>query len=144
MDLKGAIVKGWSWAGCDPSEVIEVNCFGNVIFTDRLGCYWRIMPEEPSIRRIATDRSCYVVLRNDEEFDVDWRMEHLCEMAHSALGDLAPGSSYCLKMPAVLGHAYSVENMATIGTEELIEFSGEIARQIDGIPDGTPVTIVIR
>ena len=141
MDVKQAVVEGWSWLGCTPDEVLHQNSFGNIIFVDTTGRCWRLMPEELKGEVIARGRSELEALMHDASFREDWLMEDFCKVAEAALGKLAPGDSYCLKLPAVFGHPYAAENMGVIATTELIRASGELARQIMDLPDGTPVDV---
>jgi hypothetical protein len=48
-----------------------------------------------------------------------------------------------LKIPATLGGAYALDNIGTIDRGELIAFSGDLAKQIDGLPDGTQIRLRI-
>jgi len=70
-------------------------------------------------------------------------MERIREAAFHALGALGDGQCYCLKIPAVLGGEYVPQNFGTISLIELIGAAGEIARQIENVPDGTRVEFKI-
>ena len=63
--------------------------------------------------------------------------------ALAAFGPVPEGRCYCLKIPAVLGGKYEISNMATISLNELISFAGDVAQQIEGLPDGTQMEIQI-
>jgi len=78
--------------------------------------------------------------RNDD-FVIDWRMEPLLEVARTNLGEREDGQSYCLKIPAVLGGQYAVDNFGKMSTEGLIRFSGDLARQIQNMPEGSKVEL---
>jgi hypothetical protein len=66
-------------------------------------------------------------------------MTALVEAARSKLGPLRPGYKYGLKTPAPPGGRYEVDNFAQLPLRELVSFSGDVARQIDGLPDGAKV-----
>jgi hypothetical protein len=70
---------------------------------------------------------------------------HPCGLTRSRLAEEAAAvhgmrpdvRRFCLKIPAVLGGAYAVENVGTIAVAELLHFSGDVAQQIRDLPDGT-------
>lgn len=70
-------------------------------------------------------------------------MSALVDQATQRLGALAAGRKFCLKIPGVLGGEYGGNNLGTISMEELIRFSGDIARQIASLPDGTPIKLSV-
>jgi len=144
MNIRNSIMKAWSWRVASVYEVIELNRFGNVIFTDHDGAYWRLIPEELNCEIIAPDKVCFDQLKRDDVFVSDRKMEAICAIAQNALGELPEGSSYCLKLPAVLGHSYTAENMGIIRTEALISFSGDLAERIKDLPDGTEVKLSVE
>jgi hypothetical protein len=137
------IRKTWGWIVLDPVEVVAMNPFGNVIVRAADGIYWRICPEELSCRQIAQSADELKALLGDEEFQTDWEMAHLVELARQKLGPLAEGRCYCLKLPAVVGGSYDATNQRAIALEELIAFSGDIDEQIKDLPDGAQIEIKI-
>jgi hypothetical protein len=135
------IRNAWGWTGLDPAQVEAVNPFGNVIVRAADGAFWRICPEQLSCEVVARDAEQYAALCADEDFQVDWQMERLVQLAQSTLGPTSEGRCYCLKVPALLGGAYDADNLGTIDLDELASFAGDIAKQIKDLPDGTQVTI---
>jgi hypothetical protein len=138
-----AISSAWGWAGIRPEELVAENDFGNVIVRDREGSFWRIVPEDPSCSVVATDQASLASVLQSEEFTLDWNMTSLVDMARLRLGPLAPGRKYCLKVPAILGGAYDIDNIGTISFVELVSVSGSIAHQLEDLPDGAHVKLVI-
>jgi hypothetical protein len=140
-DILGALRAAWGWRGFEPSLVVDQNKFGNIIFLDTRGEYWRLCPEELSCVVIARTESEYLKLKADPEFISDWTMASLVEAAEGKFGGPQPaGRCFCLKMPGVLGGAYALQNIGTISISESIRFSGDIARQIKDLPDGAKIT----
>jgi hypothetical protein len=119
------------------------NEFGNVIFTDEDGQYWRICPEELSCKVVANNGEDFARLQNTDEFLKDWAMRELVERTRSMLGMPGAERCYCLKIPATLGGAYTLANIGTIDRAELISFSGHTAKQIDDVPDGAQFRLTI-
>ena len=133
------IERAWGWAGIAPKVVLERNAFGNLLVLDQVGRYWRITPEDLSCAMIAETQADYATLRANTEFQTDWNMARLCEVAQSCVGYVTDDRAYCLKIPSVLGGTYESENIGDSSVAELISFAGELASQIDDLPDGAEI-----
>ncbi len=141
MTIVDEILQSWGWAGIKPMEVVGQNDFGNLIIKDEDGRYWRLCPEDCYCKIIAANRAELERLSRDQEFLHDWYMSALVEQARKQCGPLAAGRKYCLKIPGVLGGEYGGDNLATAPQVELVRFSGDVARQIEEIPDGSPIEL---
>ncbi|MGB3310318.1 MAG: T6SS immunity protein Tdi1 domain-containing protein [Nodosilinea sp.] len=139
MDLIKQLRKSWAWVEMDPIEVVGENDFGNLIIKDKQGKYWRLCPEDLSCEIVAQDRKELDALSQNQEFLHDWYMSALVEQAKASLGPLTEGRKYCLKVPAVFGGEYGGDNLATVPLVELVQFSGDLGRQIKDLPDGAEV-----
>jgi hypothetical protein len=139
--LLDAISEGWSWRLGRPVAIHETNAFGNAIVEDADGRFWRIMPEELECTHLADSHQELETVKANPEFSEDWMMQRLVERAKAAQGPLSPCRVYCLAIPGVLGGEYSESNIRTITLAELLSSSGYMARQIDGLPDGTTVKL---
>jgi len=131
--------KAWAWIGIKAIEIVETNKFGNVIFRNTEGRFFRICPEELACDVIAETTEKYNALIKDQDFLADWFMETLVEKAEDKYGPQIDERCFCLKIPAVLGGFYKIENIGTISRLELISFSGDIAEQVKDLPDGNQV-----
>jgi hypothetical protein len=143
MRILDVIADAWAWKSVRPSALIMQNMFGNVIFTDEDGQYWRICPEELSCEVVATNVEEFARLQCTDRFLEDWNMQALGDRARATLGLPSVERCYCLKVPATLGGAYALDNVGTIDRVELLLFSGDVAKQIDGLSDGTPIRLRI-
>ena len=143
MRILDEIATAWGWKGVRPRAIVMQNAFGNVIFTDDEGRYWRICPEDLSCDVVAVDSNEFARLRASDGFLIDWAMQALVDQASAAIGTPTAGRCYCLKIPAVLGGAYALHNVGTIDRAELIAASGHIAEQIKELPDGTKIRLKI-
>jgi len=137
------IREAWGWIGLEPVEVVATNSFGNLIVRAADGIYWRICPEELSCVPIARDADALAALLSEDEFQSDWEMSRLVELANQTLGPLLKDRCYCLKLPAVIGGSYEAANLGTITLRELISFSGDLAEQVKDVPDGDYIQIEI-
>jgi len=143
MELIASIGRGWGWCGIQPEEVVGENDFGNLMVRDMRGMYWRICPEDLYCRVIAEDRAALDAVSKDQEFLRDWYATALVEQARERLGPLEHGRKYCLKIPGPLGGEYGGQNLAHIQLTELIEASGSMAQQIEGLPSGSKVQLQV-
>jgi hypothetical protein len=143
MRILNEIATAWGWKGVRPRAVIMQNAFGNVIFTDDEGRYWRVCPEDLSCDVIAADGQRFERVRESESFVKDWDMQVLVEQANAAIGTPTAQRCYCLKIPSVLGGEYAIHNIGTIDRVELIAASGHIAEQIKDLPDETKIRLKI-
>ncbi len=143
MSLVYALAEAWGWQGVEPTEVVNVNSFGNVIFLDKAGQYWRLCPEELNCIPVASSATEYEALLHDGEFIDDWAMSGLTEVAERQHGSQAADRCFCFKVPPVLGGDYDLPNIGTIGIHELIRFSGDIAHQIKDLPEGAQVQLKV-
>lgn len=141
MNLLETIHASWGWTGIEPQEVVGDNDFGNLIVKDALGRYWRICPEDCYCRVIAQDRAELDRLSGDQAFLRDWHMSRLVDEAYEKLGVLPEGRKYCLRIPGVLGGEYGGDNLATAPIEQIIAFCGDLARQIEELPDGAAIKL---
>lgn len=68
-------------------------------------------------------------------------MSALVSLAHDHCGPLTEGRKYCLKIPGVLGGAYGTNNLAIAPQIDLVRMSGDIARQIEELPNGAQIKL---
>jgi len=143
MELTEVIERAWGWTGIEPAEVVGENDFGNLIVRDTQGRYWRICPEDLYCKVVANNRAELDATSRDQKFLHDWYMSALVETAKERVGPLVSGHKYCLKIPGVLGGEYGGDNLASITLVGLIDASGHIASQIEGMPAGTQISLRI-
>ena len=138
-----AIAEGWRWKLGQPVEVVATNLFGNAIVKNDQGLYFRIVPEEWSCELIANSTSDLEQATNTADFIQDWEMTRVIALAVSTLGSLAEGQVYCLVTPGILGGKYDAENIKKISLREVLAYSGDMAKQINGLPDGANVQMAV-
>jgi len=141
MAVLTMIRESWGWTGLEPAAVMATNAFGNVIVRAADGSYWRICPEELTCKVVARDDTEFDALWANEDFQADWQMTRLVELAQATLGSADEERCYCLKLPAVLGGTYDATNFGTITRRELLAFTGDVAEQIKDVPDGGSIRL---
>ena len=140
-DMLEAVSKGWGWKIGKPVTIVARNAFGNIIVRTQDGRYFRIIPEELKCVYLADSQEELERARCRENFQEDWEMRTLVEQAERSLGSLSDGECYHLVIPGALGGAYAIENVKRIAITDWLGFSGEVARQIEDLPEGTPVKL---
>lgn len=138
-----AVRFAWGWTGIQPDEIVGENDFGNLMIRDEDGRYWRLCPEDLYCRVVAGNREELDVLSTSPEFLDDWHMARLVEQATFKHGPLCDGRKYCLKIPGVLGGEYCGDNLVTVPLIEQIRASGDLAKQINDLPDGSKVQLSV-
>lgn len=141
MNMRDIIQKEWGWLGFEVDQVLEVNAFGNVLFSSMDGQRWRICPKDLLCEPIASREADYRLLLQDADFQLDWKMGCLVEMARDTIGDLHEGYSYCLKLWTPLGGEYVADNIAQAPTDEVIASAGHVAFQIKDVPNGGQIQL---
>ncbi len=132
----------WAWILNDPTQVLMVNAFGNVLVTCHDGTLWRVIPEELTARKIRDDRN-YVATFEDAEFREDWQFEGVTAAAREALGPLSEGQCYAFKTWPIMGGPFVPDNMYIATMTEWLGVSGEVGRQIKDLPNGAKITLDI-
>lgn len=143
MTLIEAIAEFWGWMGIKPQAIIVENDFGNYLIQDVQNCIWRLCPEDLYCVVIAEAKHQLAELFADQEFLHDWNMEVLVRDARENLGSLELGWKYHLVIPGVLGGKYDISNIRMVPQIEQIRFSGDLARQIQHLPDGAQIELKI-
>lgn len=138
------IRKSWAWAELDPVRIYRVNAFGNVIFKERNGEYWRITPEELKAERVGKGKDVVAALE-DESFLEDWRMEKTAAKAQKKLGELDEDECYAFRVwPPLCEDGYRKDNLVKRDLIDWIRASGEMAKQINDLPEGATLRIEVE
>lgn len=132
----------WAWAFEDPTQILMVNVFGNLLVACHDGTLWRVIPEELTARKIRDDKNLLATF-DDEAFREDWFLEDVADAALTALGPLHEGQCYAFKMWPILGGAFHSENMYLATMTEWLGVCGDVGRQIKDLPHGTKIRLDI-
>ncbi len=138
-----AIDDHWHWAIGQAEDVHAISPMGNVIVRDALGQFWRLCPEELSVKLEAQSESAIDRLMNSKEYTADWQLNKLISAARLILGDPLPGQCYAMIEPCAMGGEYDVSNMLLADLSDYLAFAGDCAEQVDGMEDGAEVELCI-
>ncbi len=141
LEIIKVIESSWGWTGIQPIKIISDNAFGNLIIQDVNNRYWRLCPEDLYCNVVAENTEEFKKLSSEDNFLQDWCMETLSAQSSDRLGELAHGEKYCFVVPCVLGGEYSANNIKKVLLKEIIGLSGDIAKQIENLPDGAQVKL---
>jgi hypothetical protein len=136
--------EAWDWIGISAKEIKMINEFGNIVTQSEIGKYYRLCPEELSFEKIAETEKEFNSLKRSSEFQEDWQMINLVNIAKEKFGELGMEEKFCLKIPAVIGGEYTGDNIGKISFDELISFSGDLAFQIKDLDDGQKIELKIK
>jgi hypothetical protein len=142
MSVLEALKAGWGWTEIEFAEVQHVSPMGHLLLSDADGCFHYLDPELQTIEALGNEEAARAHFAMDETKKV-WQAASLVEAARERLGECPEGSVYSLTPLALLAGDYSPDNLWIISLEELIRFTGDVARQTKDLPDGTEYRIEI-
>ena len=80
-------------------------------------------------------------LINDPEFNLDWQMSAIVEIARQKFGPQKVGWVYYLVIPNLFGGLYNEVNIQTVSINQRIAHSGEWAFAIKDLPEGSQIRL---
>ena len=141
LKMLDTLNKHWGWSGLNGIEIVGRNPFGNLLVLDETQAYWRICPEELSCEIVAANSQEYMQLMAREDFQIDWDMSNLVDLARKHLGPLRDGWAYYLVIPSIFGGPYDASNIRCVPIEELIAHSGDWGLEVRDLPDGAQIKL---
>jgi hypothetical protein len=142
MSVLEALKDAWGWAEIDFAEVHNVSPMGHLLFSDAEGCFHYLDPGLGVIEALGNEEAARVHFAMEKTREV-WEARSLVAAARERLGECPEGSVYSLKPLALLQGDYSPDNFWICTLDELIRFTGDVARQTKDIPDGAQYRIEI-
>lgn len=143
MNIIDEVIESWGWIGISPTEIVAENDFGNLILKDAEDKFWRLCPEDVYCEVVASSIDAYNKLINDDEFLHDWNMTVMVDEATKTLGALKKDYKYYMVIPGILDGEYTGDNIKMAPFVEIIKLSGELGKQIKGLPDGAKVELKV-
>ena len=142
MSALDALRDGWGWTEIDFAEIHAVSPMGHLLLSDTDGCFHYFDPDLQTIEALGSEQAARAHFAKEDTRTI-WQALPLVEAARERLGDCPEGSIYTLTPLALLEGNYSHDNLWVCPLEELIRFTGGIARQLKDLPDGAQYRIVI-
>lgn len=142
MSALEALRDGWGWTEIAFADVHAVSPMGHLLFSDADGCFHYLDPDLQTVAALGNEQAARAHFEKDETRQV-WQAVALVDAARARLGDCPEGSVYTLKPLSLLQGDYAHDNLWICPLEELIRFTGDVARQIRDLPDGAQYRIEI-
>ena len=142
MTVLDALADGWGWTEIGFAQVHATGPTGHVLASDTEGCFHHLDPELGTIEALGDAQAARAHFARSDVREV-WAAATLVEAARERLGECPDGSIYTLTPLALLEGDYHHDNLWICPLEELIRFTGDVARQTRDLPDGAQYRIEI-
>ena len=140
MSLVDAVNENWGWSGVSVTRVRAQSPMGHLVLSDAEDQFFYLDPDGMAIIPLGTRDEAQEHLDGEEAKEL-WFGGELLAKGRELLGEPPEGSVITLKPDALVEGRYTPENLWILPLEELIHFSGSIARQIKDLPDGSQIQI---
>ncbi|SEF50651.1 hypothetical protein SAMN05421819_0228 [Bryocella elongata] len=135
-----SLTRSWRWL-FEPSsfELLEISPFGDLLSRDAAGMYWLLDVNFGKLMGPEVSGGAAAEMFPDN-FD-----GRLASRYRDAGIELREGQCYAFTTPVISREgSYEPFNVYGVDSMERVSFMGDFHRQIQQIPDGTTVRIVIR
>ena len=138
-----AMLAGWADVLPQVFTLWLVNRFGDPFIIAEDGSIHHLDIAGGTMHRVADTRDHFSNLMDIPENANNWLMIPLVDQCVQLGMALAPRQCYGFKIPPLLGGAYDPGNIAPVDLKENYGFLADILSQTQGLPDGTPIKLVI-
>jgi hypothetical protein len=138
-----ALEKSWHWLLQGPISPLLFSTLGDVFFQRESGGVWWLNTGTAELSRIAESAEEFKVLLCSARHH-EWFMPNLIEDLHAA-GKIPIGDrcfTYVF-LPIFAEGKYVVENLNCVPAAEHFKVTGEMHQELQDLPDGAKVRIVI-
>ena len=142
MNLVDAINDSWGWTGISVSRVRAQSPMGHLVLSNQEDCFFYLDPDGMAIVPLGNRVDAQAHLDDAEAQELWWGGE-LVAKARELLGEPPEGSVFALTPHAMISGEYAPENMCILPLQELVAFSGDAARQLKNLPDGTEINLKV-
>lgn len=139
-DVLAAVNKGWAWAGLEATDIHATSRMGHMLLSDAEGCFYYLDIDGLRMLTLGSQEAAKAHFDKDETREI-WQATDLVEGARQRLGEPPEGSVFTLSPRNWIDGQYSVENMVILPLAEIALLSGDLARQLKDLPDGSHVRI---
>ena len=135
-----ALLADWAWLIGSQRLPILVTFLGHAFVQDvGDGTVHQLDTAFGELEQVAASPDELAALLGDREFVTDRLLPQLFGDLRDAGMKLAPGQVFSFRTPPALGGELTVENIEATDIEVHFSLSGQIHRQIAGLPEGTPI-----
>jgi hypothetical protein len=142
VSLVEAVNEGWGWTGLTATRVVAQSPMGHLIVSDAHDTFFYVDPDGMAIIALGTEAEAQAHLASDEAKQL-WSGGALVEEARKRFGEPPAGSVFTIKPHAMIEGQYEPENLCVMSLDELIRFTGDVAQQINDLPDGSQIQLEV-
>ncbi len=143
IDLKD-ICSCWQWILQDMKGVVLISKMGDMFLIGIDGFIYWLQTDSGDLSKIADTLEHFEsMLQNEQNID-NWFLPLIIEKLVGAGKSLQKNQVYSYKVMPIIGGEYSIENIEPVDISVHFAFSGQIAQQIQNLPDGTKVKIKVK
>lgn len=137
-ELLEAINSGWGWNGTTIAEVLDVSPMGHMLLSDGNGGYYYLDTDGMRLTLLGDHAAAQAAMAREEAREL-WSGGELVRSARRMLGEPPTGHTFTLSPLNWIDGQYSAENMVILPLAEIAFLSGDLARQMRDLHDGTQV-----
>ena len=139
LDQK-ALLADWEWLIGPHRLPILITFLGHAFVQDAGdGTVHQLDTAFGELEQVASSPDELATLLGDREFVTDRLLPELFAELRDAGMELAPGQVFAFRTPPALGGEVTAENIEATDIEVHFSLTGQIHRQIAGLPAGTPI-----
>lgn len=140
LDLED-ICSCWQWILSDQKSLVLISKMGDMFLLGKDDCIYWLQTDSGDLTKIANSLAHFESLLLDDANLDNWFLPLLIENLIKAGKTLQPNQVYSFKKMPIIGGEYTVDNIEPTDISVHFAFSGQIAEQIQNLPDGTKVNI---
>ncbi|MBE7940777.1 MULTISPECIES: T6SS immunity protein Tdi1 domain-containing protein [Ramlibacter] len=136
-----ALRKHWAWKLGEDWSPILFSVIGDVFIELPAGSVWWLSTSTGALEQVASQRDEFIRMLETDRAD-EWFLPGLVDVLHEH--GKVPGPDQCYSyavFPVFAEGGYAAENMTPVAAVEYFGLSGDVHRQIQGLPDGSEVQI---
>jgi hypothetical protein len=135
--------RAWAWLIGDSFVPLLFSVLGDVFYTPESGGVYWLNTGTAETSRVAESPDAFQALLESESAN-EWFMPHLIEQLHEAGKIPGPGCCYTyVTLPIFAEGKYEVANFNVVPAREHFGLTAHIHREIQSLPDGSNVRIVV-
>lgn len=144
IDARAEYLESWRWMVGDEAVLLAASLSGDLFFHDRDGRVHWIDTGAGCIACVADDVPSFQRHVHRAEFCNEYLLESVVADLVSGHGALADDQCFGFRELPVFGGEYAGHNRVPIRAAEHFALTGDVHRQIDGLPDGAAIELRTR
>lgn len=138
--LLKAVNDGWAWNGVVFTAIHDVSPMGHMLLSDAEEQFYYLDTDGIELVLLGDEALARTEMAHPERLQM-WSGGELVRAARERLGDPPYGHVFTLSPLNWIDGDYRPENMVILPLPEIVFMSGDLARQLNGLPDGAQVQI---